>query len=170
MLIARAGDWIARLREQHRADGQAIPIEFRQTLARFFPQHTLDRVRLRTVDRIPNPDFYADLVAQRRPVPIDFSDMLGLTLFDTVLVSRDSTSMRSTDYSALLFHEMVHVVQYEHLGLNRFVSEYVNGWAQADFDYYCIPLEQQAYSLEKRFRDAPTAEFSVREEVQAAFA
>ena len=29
---------------------------------------------------------------------------------------------------ALLFHEMVHVVQYEVLGIETFVTRYVHGW------------------------------------------
>jgi hypothetical protein len=65
-----------------------------------------------------------------------------------------------------MFHELVHAVQYEILGLDEFSRHYVRGIVEGDFDYYRIPLEVMAYDLDRRFADNPGAEFSVLDEVR----
>lgn len=167
MMISGAITWIEKLRQTHRVNGYPIPLGLRPTLARYFPVATLARIRVCRVAEIPNPDFYVDLSAQGTSMPIDFRQMHGLTLIDTVLIADRCAGMQPEEFAALLFHEAVHVVQYECLGLERFADEYISGWARSGFDYYSIPLERQAYALEKRFRSAPASEFSVLEEVRA---
>jgi hypothetical protein len=54
----------------------------------------------------------------------------------------------------LLFHELVHAVQYRHLGLEGFAERYVNGFLPGG-SYAGIPLEKQAYELEARFAAKP---------------
>lgn len=65
----------------------------------------------------------------------------------------------------LLFHELVHVVQYERLGLPEFVAKYVGGFLSGG-SYEAIPLEMNAYELEARFATAPARSFSVVDKVQ----
>jgi len=50
----------------------------------------------------------------------------------------------------LLFHELVHVVQYEKLGLEGFAAKYVRGFLNGG-SYEGIPLEMNAYELDARF-------------------
>ncbi len=64
--------------------------------------------------------------------------------------------------SGLLFHELVHVVQYRLLGIGGFIHGYVTGWAAAGFVYEAIPLEREAFDLEQRFEREPQRHFSVR--------
>jgi hypothetical protein len=59
------------------------------------------------------------------------------------------------------------VVQYRILGLDRFVSAYVDGWARNGFFYESIPLVRMAYELQGRF-DLAGARFSVESEVVRA--
>ena len=165
MLISGAKSWVARLRQEHYSDADPIPPELLPTFVPFFPEVTLRRIRFRFVQEIPNPDFYPALEAQGLPIPLDFRNMAGLTLIDTVLISRSRADLSPGGLLSLLFHEAVHVLQYERLGLERFMAEYVHGWARSGFDYFAIPLEQQAYTLEARFREAPTTAFSVLEAV-----
>lgn len=50
----------------------------------------------------------------------------------------------------VLLHELVHVRQWQRLGVERFVSEYVGGvWAHG---YRHCPLEVEAYDLEASWR------------------
>jgi len=65
----------------------------------------------------------------------------------------------------LLFHELVHVVQYEKLGVVEFASKYVKGFLSGG-SYEAIPLEMNAYELDARFAAAPAKGFSVASEVQ----
>jgi len=65
----------------------------------------------------------------------------------------------------LLFHELVHVVQYEKLGIVNFAAKYVNGFLSGG-SYEAIPLEMNAYQLDARFAAAPAETFSVSDQVQ----
>lgn len=64
----------------------------------------------------------------------------------------------------LLFHELVHAVQYKHLGLQGFAECYVRGFLTGG-SYEEIPLEKQAYSLEERFVLDPSKLFAVEADV-----
>jgi hypothetical protein len=88
----------------------------------------------------------------------NFSLMAAITFVDTV-VSHETFTER------LLFHELVHFVQYEKLGLAEFASKYVRGFLSGG-SYDGIPLEMNAYELDARFAGVHTKAFSVSDEVQ----
>ena len=88
----------------------------------------------------------------------DFAHMAAFTFVDTI-VSYESLT------NELLFHELVHVVQYQKLGLADFAGEYLRGFLSGG-SYEAIPLERNAYQLAARFVAAPTRPFSVETEVQ----
>ena len=69
------------------------------------------------------------------------------------------------DPDATLFHELVHAVQYELLGPEKFVELYLLGWINQGFNYAAIPLEMDTYELQNRFEADPDAPFSVKDEV-----
>jgi len=87
--------------------------------------------------------------------------MAGITFVDTILIS--DLYAHDQPRISLLFHEMVHVVQYGWLGVSEFTSQYVQGWVQNGFVYAEIPLERDADELQKRFDSAPQNPFSVEE-------
>ena len=47
------------------------------------------------------------------------------------------------------FHELVHVIQWEHLGVERFLLAYAQGFLSGG--YYSNPLESMAYAHQQRF-------------------
>jgi len=129
----------------------------------FFSDSTMDsaRVILLTGERVGNPPFYRELMNmgfQAASLP-DFALMAAITFVDT-LVAHEPVTNR------LLFHELVHVVQYEKLGLPGFAARYVRGFLSGG-SYEAIPLEANAYELDARFAAAPAKPFSVEAEVQA---
>jgi hypothetical protein len=88
----------------------------------------------------------------------DFPHMTAITFVDTV-VSHSPYDDR------LLFHELVHVVQYAKLGLNNFAAKYVKGFLSGG-SYGAIPLEMNAYELDAKFAAAPASAFSANAEVE----
>lgn len=60
---------------------------------------------------------------------------------------------------SLHFHELVHVVQWQHLGPERFIMAYALGHLLSG-GYRTNPLEEMAYGLQARF-DANTPAFDV---------
>ncbi len=128
----------------------------------FFSASTLDSARVVVLDgaRVSNPPFYGQLLKmgfETGSLP-NFADMAAITYVDTVVSHEPFTSR-------LLFHELVHVVQYEKLGLAEFAAKYVKGFLSGG-SYEAIPLEMNAYNLDARFATTPTKPFSVADEIQ----
>src|SRR5437588_7630953 len=81
-----------------------------------------------------------------------------LTFVDTV-VSHEAFTDR------LLLRELVHVVQYEKLGLKEFAANYVTGFLSGG-SYEAITLEMNAHELDDRCEAATTNALSVVDEGQ----
>ena len=148
-LMTEGSSWILSQRERMRPTSAKLATEHTDSYAAYFEAETLDAVRYTLVDTIENPEFYDDLAARGIEKPLDFSQMVGIAFVDTIAISEQH--LDTPDLTRLLFHECVHVAQYRLLGVEEFISQYVNGWANHGFDYFAIPLEVQAYELERRF-------------------
>lgn len=158
--IQQLSTWIAAYIAEQRAafHGNATPIEalHKKALQAFFPADVLDNARV-VRGRAPEPAFYPQLRAMGiRNVPT-FSDMAGIT-FQDVVVHIEGLTL------PLLFHELVHAVQYKHLGLQGFAKAYVRGFLSGG-SYEEIPLEKQAYELEAKFSEDSASTFSVEDDV-----
>jgi hypothetical protein len=137
-------------------------------LEAFFEPGVLRQARFRSVPMIENPPFLGAAAALGIPQTIDFTAMSGITFVDTVAVSE---ARPPEEPLSLIFHELVHVVQYEVLGVAEFMRQYVLGFAAAGFSYDGIPLERMAFDLQGRFAvQPPEMAFSVRREVLAQLA
>ncbi len=123
---------------------RALPLAFSEVWSRFFPAQDLERLRVLQPgqERVPNPPFYEDLEKLGFTGLPDFMTMAAIT-FDDVVVFHDPLTPQ------LIFHEMVHVVQYRLLGIEEFARLYVRGYLQGGYDG--TPLEVCAYQLDGRF-------------------
>jgi hypothetical protein len=159
-LIQLAANKVAAYISEQRAFFQSkaspIPVDDKAALQPFFPADLLEQVKVVRA-RVGDPPFYAQLHSLGiRNMPA-FSDLAGITFVDIVVHAAPLTP-------ALLFHELVHVVQYRYLGVAGFADFYVRGFLSGG-SYEEIPLEKQAYELEARFA-GNSATFSVDEDVQ----
>ena len=165
-LVDRGRRFVAAQREAFLPVSEPISEEERAVLRPHFGHTVLQASRVAWVDEIANPGFYAELERLGAPSPLDFRLMSGITFVDVMVMSRSQFEGPAT-WRPLLFHELVHVVQYRVLGIDRFVLEYVEGWARNSFFYEAIPLERMAYELQGRF-DLAASRFSVESEVVRA--
>jgi hypothetical protein len=145
-LIKKAELWIVDQRNAHINEGRTLDAEERSKLERYFEPAFLDKVRIAEVDYIENPPFYPELNEVASNEIMDFTQMSGIAFIDCILLSR-SKSSDPQFWMAFLFHEMVHIAQYEVLGVEQFARRYVRGWLEGGFDYWNIPLEREAYEL-----------------------
>lgn len=159
-LIVRGQAWVQAQRDFHRSSGRALTDSERAALIPFFSSQIIDRARIRHVPIIENPGFYAELANRGVAPPLDFTQMEGVTFIDTILIS-EKRHPHHPPRLPLIFHELVHVVQYTVLGLDEFVERYVWGWAAADRVYDKIPLERHAYALQERYERDPNQGFEV---------
>lgn len=135
-------------------------------LADYFAAADLDRALI--VEQDPLPLFGLGLMSLPSSVArslgwslVDPSDIAAIT-FDHVIATRQPMS------PALLFHELVHVVQFRLLGIDTFARHYTRGFFQTG-RYDQIPLERCAYDLEARFAQCAEpfdVEAAVREQLE----
>jgi hypothetical protein len=151
-------DYISSSRKKYSVD--AMPLTSEQCLGMqpFFPAEILDQTRLLVLkgQRIQDPGFYTMARMMGFKDLPSFSDVAAVTFVD-VIVSHEEIS------DALLFHELVHVVQYAQLGLKEFGARYVSGFVTGG-GYEGIPLEKNAYELERLYSAKQV--LSVEEEVK----
>ena len=164
-LADNAGHWISNQRDLHRAHSEPLPDTTTAALRGFFSEETLDRARIRRVPVIENPPFYREFEEAGASIPLDFSVWAAITFGDVILVS-DSQVPAPPPHS-VVFHEMVHVVQYDVVGIHEFARRYVIPFIQNRYNYMTIPLETVAFDLQTRFEGAKGAPFSAEAEIRS---
>jgi hypothetical protein len=165
LLIAQGQKWIKEQRELFRPQGRELPDTAVAQFAPFFEERLLREVRVVVVPALENPKFleaYRETFTDKGIPLMDFTAMPSITMVDTILLVEECL-----DDSAigLIFHELVHAVQYDLLGPDKFVELYLVGWVNQGFNYAAIPLEMDAYDLQNRYEADPTAPFPVKEEI-----
>jgi hypothetical protein len=110
-------------------------------LARCYPRELLESTRLVITDQICYPPL--DQLGLGEFKALNAMSWGGITYNDIYFLRRDLAS------PALHFHELVHVVQYQRLGVDRFLWAY--GLGLALHGYEDSPLEKMAYDLQLEF-------------------
>jgi hypothetical protein len=135
-------EWIDKTLEEHRSDAiSVINLSFPR-LSEVFPHDLLARAQVVVVTgKVPFPPL--SHMGLNEFSQIENMLMAGITYKDTFFVSQ----LHQTE--SLYFHELVHVIQWERLGVNNFLLAYGAGLIQ--FGYRECPLEKMAYSLQSGF-------------------
>jgi hypothetical protein len=162
-IIQQVAVYIGGQRETYRGKAVALSQNHRAAMHPFFPASTLESARVAVLagERVSNPHFYGELLKmgfEASALP-SFADMAAITYLDTVVFNEPVTGR-------VLFHELVHVVQYEKLGLTKFAAKYVRGFLSGG-SYEANPLEMNANELDGRFATGQTKAFSVAADVQS---
>jgi len=152
--------WYIRYqRDRLRDQGTALSADTKAQLRPYFASTDLDRVRILETDRLPIPALPFRRTARR--MGLDFLDrrQIAAITFDHVIAAQQPLR------PSLLFHELVHVVQFRLLGVGAFARLYTQGFLSTG-SYAQIPLERCARDLESRFETDPVP-FDVASEVAA---
>ena len=126
-----------------------LPSSVMTELAPYFDRELLDCTRIVYTEPLPIPGLPFTSMLKRCRLHVPTPDEIAAITFDNVVAARKLPSSR------LLFHELVHVVQYRTLGIGGFARRYVEGFL-SEGCYERIPLECCAWSLEERFVQDPT--------------
>jgi hypothetical protein len=158
--IDRVSSYLRQQREQYLRSG--IPLNNRQKAVMwpYFSPALLDRIRIVELggERISNPPFYEEARSLGFGNLPEWSHMDSLTFLD-VIVFNEKVSERA------LFHGLVHVVQFDVLGLDRYTELFVRSFVKTRF-HFSVPIEAHAFSLESKFVGSPSERFSVEERVR----
>lgn len=163
-IIKEGVRWVQAQRDVHRPGARALDDREVEALERFFGPTIMNLASIKVVPRIENPPFYSALSGVS---VIDFAQGGGIAFIDTILITRQK-KRRNPLPLPLVFHELVHVVQYDHVGVDEFISRYVQGWLTHGQQYASIPIERQAYELQARYELNPSDGFSVFDHVHHA--
>jgi hypothetical protein len=134
--------WIEDTLTSHAPQARTVASYRFARLPQFYPEALLTTAKVVVVDRVPVPP----LTDIGLPEFAEFvnGDYAGITYKDTYFLRTEAVMNESTH-----FHELVHVVQWQHLGVEGFLMAYGQGLAQ--FGYIDSPLEQMAYGLQHYF-------------------
>ncbi len=134
--------WIENVLEENKEKTiPVIDLPFPR-LPKVFPSDLLEKAKAVVVTgKVPFPPL------GRMGLPefaqMENMSMAGITYKDTFFVNH----LHQTE--SLYFHELIHVVQWERLGVDNFLLAYGVGLMQ--FGYQNSPLERMAYSLQEDF-------------------
>jgi hypothetical protein len=122
----------------------------------FYSGDLLTQAKVVLVDKCPVPPLSSFGLGQFA----DFENMTasGITYLDTYFVL-----WHEAERESLHFHELVHVVQWQVLGPERFLALYADGLEK--HGYRNSPLEVMAYDHEARF-DKQATPYSVEAEAR----
>jgi hypothetical protein len=156
----RVLDYLRQQRDRYYPVGEPLTTDQKAIMQPFFSPGILDRVR--TVElrgaRVPNPPFYAEAKAAGLMDLPQITHMASLTFID-VVVFNDRLTERA------LFHGLVHAVQFQILGLERYTRAFVSGFLRSN-THFAVPVEAHTFSLESKFAQNPNERFSVEEQVR----
>jgi len=160
-LIRQTNAYIHQQRERYLPLSAPLSAAQAKVLGPFFPASVLSDARIAALQNEPitNPGFLSELKKRGFDFLIDMSHLNTATFFDVVVLQHAPTDR-------LIFHGLVHVVQNRVLGWERALELYLRSILKTGI-HVTIPLEAQAYELDRRFAENSTAVFSVEEEVKA---
>ena len=157
--VARVSAYFREQREHYLASAVPLSNHQKALMWPYFSAALLDRVRIVELHgaRVPDPPFFAEARALGFLNLPEFAHMNSLTFFD-VVVFNERASERS------LFHGLVHAVQFEILGLERYTNLFVRSFVNTKL-HFSVPLEAHAFALESKFVGTPASRFSVEDKV-----
>ena len=140
--LPRVRQWINQVLDAHTDRARAVSTRGFTRLSACLPEELLERAKVVTVERVPYPP--VDQFGLPELAFMQQGSFDGITFRDTFFLRQGHTS------EELHFHELVHVVQWARLGVDNFLLAYGLGLHQ--FGYEGSPLEEMAYTLERRFK------------------
>jgi hypothetical protein len=160
--ISMAVEWLSAYLEEERDYYLPVagPIQgpYRSQMRQYFAPALLERVRVIELQgaRVRVPDFFTNLRALGFEPP-EITHMDSITYIDVVAFNQ-ALSERA------LFHALVHSVQIDLLGLQRYAELWVRGFLRTR-THFTVPLEVHAFTLTSKFLQPAVESFSVEDHV-----
>jgi hypothetical protein len=159
-VIASISDYLHQQRNYYYPLGASLSDHHRAMMQPFFPSGLLDRTRIVELSgaRIANPPFYSEAKSGGFENLPDVQHMASITFLDVVVFNEKLTERE-------LFHGLVHAVQFNILGVERYCDLFIRGFLRTKA-HFTVPLETHAFALDSRFAQDPAQEFSVEGQVR----
>jgi hypothetical protein len=162
-LISQAVQWLSTYLQEQRDEyfpvSRPLTSQQKALMWPYFSPRLLDQVRIIELHgaRVPIPDFYAQVRALGFEPP-EITHMDSVTFLDVIAFNQQFSERA-------LFHALVHTVQIQVLGLERYAELWVHGFVRTR-THFTVPLEVHAFTLASKFLRPMTEKFSVEEQIQ----
>ena len=134
--------WIEKTLDENISNAVSVASLSFPRLSKIFPDDLLERAKVVITGNIPIPPLsdlgLPDFIQMGNNIP------LGVTYKDTFFINNLNQKNES-----IYFHELIHIVQWERLGIDNFLVAYCVGLLK--FGYQNSPLEKMAHSLQTDF-------------------
>ena len=160
--IAQAVDWVSTYLQTQRDHYSTVAGPLSQPhkarMWPYFSSELLDQIRMLELhgQRVQVPEFFGQVRAMGFEPP-EIAHMDSLTFLDVVVFNQQLTERA-------LFHALVHVVQIQVLGLQRYAELWVQSFIKTRV-HFTVPLEVHAFSLASKFLRPASERFSVEDSV-----
>ena len=159
-LVSDVQNWMASMLARHKAQMEPVAALQPGRLNEYYPQALLQRVQRVIVDRCPVPPLAVTGIPQL--AEIESWDIKGIPWENTIFIRRDLA-----DWDAVHFHELLHIVQWEYLGAEKYLTAWAIGTITRG--YRDNPLEEMAFRHQTRF-EKKDGTYNVVKAVAAEFA
>lgn len=140
-MIDMISEWV-RLTNQQFQDRRQPCADFKEPFSGYFPEAFLAQSYYVVVPQMPVPAY--QFLEQHGLTDLFDRNLAGLTLDNTYyLLPSVKNNLR------IHFHELVHVAQWQKLGIEGFVTRYLQEIQR--HGYESMPLERMAYELDARY-------------------
>lgn len=156
--ISRVSLYLRQQRELYFPLGKPLTEQQWARMGQFFQPNLLERVRIVELAgrRLANPPFYPQARALGFANLPEITHMSSVTFLDVVVFNERVTERA-------LFHGLVHAIQFELLGLEKYTETFVRGFREKN-SHFNVALEAHVIALESKFAAGHTG-FSVEEQV-----
>ena len=154
--------WVRKQQHTFYKLGEPLSDSEKEVLLPYFSPEILNQTRKVILDRVRPLNFSAKVRLSILKTIFRFQNLAGLTLDRCVFLTGKSALELST-----LFHELIHVTQYQALTPRGFLRSYFQSWRDNGFSYHKISLERVAYGLTHHYETLPGKPFNVKERVLA---
>jgi len=159
LAIQHVASYLREQRENYFTAAVPLSNQHKALMWPYFSPTLLEQVRIVELRgrRVPRPAFYAQARALGFENLPEVTHMDSLTFLD-VLVFNETLKERA------LFHALVHAVQFQVLGLERYTELFVQSFLKTKA-HFSVPLEAHAFTLESKFLRSSPERFSVEDHV-----
>lgn len=147
--------WFDETLKTHASQAKSLSSKNWKTLSRYVPETLLNSTPFVVVETLPMPPLGTWGLHQFQH--FEHEPFVAISYLNTIFIQA-----REVDNEAILFHELVHILQWKILGRDRFLELYIEGLLEGM--YYTSPLEVMAYKLQEEF-EASVPPFDLEERV-----